>query len=156
MPEPSLFLVCALQPGQRPPGMILGSFDARGPTRPRVLKMARAAYRNALDKVAASPSAWASYDRIALVAVDCDLPPPPSGPKFIGRSFRVTAAWKDYDQVRSAYAADATRWNALAMLESKVLATIAPAETKSEKASATKPKAKPKPKAPIPPRAGRR
>ena len=143
MPEPALFLVCALQPGQRPPGMILGSFDARGPTRPRVLKMARAAYRNALDKVAVNPSAWASYDRIALVAVDCDLPPPPAGPKFIGRSFRVTSAWKDYDQVRSAYAADATRWNALAVLESKVLTTVMPTPADTVKEKKARPAVKP-------------
>jgi len=114
--------------------MILGSFDARGPTRGRVLKMARAAYRNALEKVAFNPAAWASYDRIALVAVDCDLPPMPAGPKFIGRSFRTTTAWKDYDEIRSSFAADPMRWNALAVLDSKALTTVVPAEPLPSKA----------------------
>ncbi len=121
MPEPTLFIICALQPGQRPPGMLMGSFDARGPTRSRVLKMARAALRNAVEKAAAQPAAWASYDRMALVAVDCDLPPVPVGPKFIGQSLRTTPAWKDYDQIRGEIAADPTRWNALAILESQSL-----------------------------------
>jgi hypothetical protein len=98
--------------------MLMGSFDARGPTRGRVLKMARAALRNAVEKAVLQPAAWASYDRIALVAVDCDMPPTPAGPKFIGQSFRTTPAWKDYDQVRGEIAADPTRWNALAILES--------------------------------------
>ncbi len=124
MPEPTLFLICALQPGQRPPGMLMGSFDARGPTRGRVLKMARAALRNAVEKAAAQPAAWSSYDRIALVAVDCDLPPTPQGPKFIGQSFRTTPAWKDYDEIRGEIASDPTRWNALAIIESHGLAAL--------------------------------
>lgn len=105
--------------------MLLGSFDARGPTRARVLKMARAAYRNAVEKAAANPRAWTAYERIALVAVDCDLPPPPTGPKFVGRSLRTTTAWKDYDQIRGEIAVDPTRWNALAILESQALAALA-------------------------------
>ncbi len=124
MPEPALFLICALQPGQKAPGMVLGSFDARGPTRPRVLKMARAAHRNAVEKALADPKAWLSYDRIALVAVDCDLPPTPPGPKFIGNSFRTTPAWKEYDQLRGEIAVDPTRWNAFAMLSSQALNAV--------------------------------
>lgn len=129
MPEPTLFLICALQAGQKPPGMVMGSFDARGPLRMRVLKMARAAFRNAADKAAAEPGAWAMYDRMALVAVDCDLPPAPAGPKFIGQSLRTTPAWKDFEQIRGEIAVDPTRWNAFAYLEVVSLtgAPVAPA-----------------------------
>jgi len=116
MPEPAMFVLCALGEGEKPPGLVLGSFDARGPVKSRVLKMARAAFRNAAEKLETDPLAYGAAARLVLYAVDCDLPPQPSGPKFYGPTLRITGEWRAFDRARQDIALDGRKWKAKAVI----------------------------------------